>query len=298
MIDPIIGGALITAGSSFLGGMMNSQSTAKTNRLQMIQAQQQMEAQREFAQHGIRWKVADAKAAGIHPLAALGAQTQSYSPVSVGLTPDHSMGNAVSSMGQDIGRAISATRTEKEKTDAYTKTVQDLSLQKMGLENELLASQIAKINQAGTPPPFPGGTVSAAGRIAQGSPLIKEKPMERTATKTASPHQEPGPIPGLGWERTPKGYAPLMSNDVKERLEEDWPGMLAWNARNRIGPWFSNWAGRPVPQHAVPFAAPNGKEWFYNGLGELRLRKAPVQGPPIPRSFPKRPSYSSHTRYF
>ena len=36
--------------------------------------------QREFAQSGIQWKVADAKKAGLHPLAALGAQTASASP--------------------------------------------------------------------------------------------------------------------------------------------------------------------------------------------------------------------------
>lgn len=36
--------------------------------------------QREFAQHGIQWKVADAQAAGVHPLYALGGGTPSFSP--------------------------------------------------------------------------------------------------------------------------------------------------------------------------------------------------------------------------
>lgn len=34
----------------------------------------QADLQREFAQHGIRWRVEDARAAGLHPLAALGMQ--------------------------------------------------------------------------------------------------------------------------------------------------------------------------------------------------------------------------------
>ena len=38
------------------------------------------EMQKEFAQHGIQWKAADAKEAGLHPLAALGAQTSAASP--------------------------------------------------------------------------------------------------------------------------------------------------------------------------------------------------------------------------
>ena len=118
-------------------------------------------------------------------------------------------------------------------------------------------------------------------------------------TRPGTPQNEPSHIPGVGWEKTYAGAAPVMSKDVKERLEEDFPGMLQWNLRNRIGPWIDNLVlGRPVPRHRVPYEAPNGKEWFYNAAGELRLRKAPVQGPPIPRSFPKRPSYSSHTRYF
>jgi len=36
--------------------------------------------QRRYAMSGIRWKVKDAIAAGIHPLAAMGASTQSYRP--------------------------------------------------------------------------------------------------------------------------------------------------------------------------------------------------------------------------
>ena len=66
------------------------------------------EHQKEFAQNGIRWKVADAKAAGLHPLAALGAQTSSYTPSAVvGDSPDFSF---LRDIGQDVGRAIDAKR--------------------------------------------------------------------------------------------------------------------------------------------------------------------------------------------
>lgn len=40
--------------------------------------------QKEFAQHGISWRVDDARQAGLHPLAALGAQVTSFSPSFVG----------------------------------------------------------------------------------------------------------------------------------------------------------------------------------------------------------------------
>ena len=43
--------------------------------------------QRQFAKHGIRWKVQDAKAAGIHPLAALGVSPSQAAPTAVGGDP-------------------------------------------------------------------------------------------------------------------------------------------------------------------------------------------------------------------
>lgn len=113
-------------------------------------AEQQAELQREFAQNGIRWKVEDAKKAGIHPLYALGAQTNAYSPVSVGSTD---FANA----GQNLGSAIGAMVTPKEKIGDFQKTVQQLTLQKMGLENEVLASQLRSINQPGRGPGMPAG---------------------------------------------------------------------------------------------------------------------------------------------
>lgn len=111
-------------------------------------AEDQAKLQREFAQNGIRWKVEDAKQAGIHPLYALGAQTTAAAPVSVGST-DFATG------GQNLGSAIQAMTTPKEKTDGFAKTVQDLTIQKMGLENEVLASQLRMVNQPGRGPGMP-----------------------------------------------------------------------------------------------------------------------------------------------
>lgn len=137
--------AAISAGAGLIGGLMNRSATAKAN-------QANADLQREFAQNSIRWKVEDAKAAGIHPLYALGAPTYSASPSFVG---DTSLGSSVANMGQDISRSIDATRTTKERVDAVQKTVQDLEVTRLGLENELLAAQIRKINQPGHPPARP-----------------------------------------------------------------------------------------------------------------------------------------------
>lgn len=110
-------------------------------------AEREYRAQKEFAKMGVRWKVEDAKAAGIHPLYALGANTMSYAPVSVGTD--------FAGMGQNIGRAIDTMRTPAEKESAFNKTVEGLTLTRMGLENELLQSQIRVINQPGNGPGMP-----------------------------------------------------------------------------------------------------------------------------------------------
>jgi len=99
--------AIIGAAAAIGGGLLSGDSSRKI-------AHEQMDAQREFAQMGIRWKVADAKAAGIHPLYALGASTHSFSPVSVG-GPD--WGGILGQAGQDISRAYSSTRTQQERQD-------------------------------------------------------------------------------------------------------------------------------------------------------------------------------------
>lgn len=132
-------GAIGGIAGSLLGGLFGKK-----------QADDQAELQREFAQNGIRWKVEDAKKAGIHPLYALGAQTTAYSPISVG-SPDFATG------GQNLGSAIQAMTTPKEKMDGFAKTVQGLTLEKMGLENEVLRSQLRMVNQPARGPGMPGG---------------------------------------------------------------------------------------------------------------------------------------------
>jgi len=144
MVLPLIGG-LISAASSFLGGQSAQRSQEKM-------AAENIALQKQFAQEGIRWKVADAKAAGIHPLYALGANTTSFSPVSIG-SPG---GAGIAAAGQDIGRAVNAMRTPDEKHEAYENALRALQLRRGELENTLLASRIRVLNQPGTGPGLPG----------------------------------------------------------------------------------------------------------------------------------------------
>lgn len=146
--------ALISAGSKLVGGLLDRSDAKKQNEASNALAQQNIQLQKDFAQSGIQWKVADAEKAGVHPLYALGANTVSYSPVSMGQTST-SMGSTFSEMGQDISRAVRATSSGEDR--AYDSKMRALNLQKAELENTLLSSQIARTTGAQIGPPMPTG---------------------------------------------------------------------------------------------------------------------------------------------
>lgn len=99
--------------------------------------------QRAFQDDSVQRRVADARAAGIHPLAALGYNAPSFIPQqSYGSNQESEYG--LSEMGQDIGRAVHAAQTARErKASLATQSVIDnLQLQRLGLENRSLEADI------------------------------------------------------------------------------------------------------------------------------------------------------------
>lgn len=185
-------GPLISAGANLVGGIMSQNAQQDYNAQQLHQTELNRKTQEEFAKKGIRWKVADAKAAGIHPLYALGAQTSSFSNVSLGGVPETGLAQGLANAGQDISRAVNATRTQPERDAAFTKTVQDLSLVEMGLKNELLASQIAKLKTTINPAmPTLGDPVPEAKKP-------EDRPQLYVQGRKLS--TDPGTSPAKAWE--------------------------------------------------------------------------------------------------
>lgn len=146
-------GNLVSGGLNYLTG----------RRAQDLEQQRNAEniaLQKQFAQQGIQWKVADARAAGVHPMFALGANTVSFAPQSLGDVGTEAMSRA----GQDIGRAISSTQSLSTREKNYTAAAQALALEKGGLENELLKSQILREKRA----LMPGGPAAAVSQLVPG----------------------------------------------------------------------------------------------------------------------------------
>ena len=242
-----IGGAIGGA----LGLIGAGQSQASAERLNQLN----YEHQKEFAQNGIRWRVADAKAAGLHPLAALGAQGASYSPSAViGDSPDYSF---LKDMGQGIDRAMDAKVTQKERAEReqkenalFNEELKGKQLQNqetetriqsmkwdMAMELARNAAQSARTQQQVPPMPSlaPDGSLMPGQENATSPGGIESKPAEIVVNEPGRRGQERGSITELGFSRTNDGgYVPVMSNDAKQRYEEDIFGEIGWNLRNRL----------------------------------------------------------------
>lgn len=280
----MVAGAIISAVGGLLGAGISKGSSDADRRFQRLAATQ-----------GIKWRVQDAKRAGVHPIYALGAPTFNPSPIG-----DGGAGGILASMGQDIGRSIDATQTEQERMNQrraelaavapYQKEVQALTTEKMRLENAILAKRLT----SGTGnPPFPSSTdpywmdgqANSGLKTGSGRPPLRgsfdgsfpiiDQPQKRTATSPLKVGQEPGAVNDLGFTRTSTGLAPVMSEDAKQRLEEDFLGMLAWNLRNRALPSFSmGMLGNPPPKEALPKGA---TQWIWNPVYQEWQPRGPTR---------------------
>jgi len=179
-------GPLLGLAGSVISGIMGNR-----------QAERQMDAQKEFAQEGIRWKVADAKAAGIHPLAGLGTPPFNFSPIPVG-TPD--FGASLSEMGANIDRSVMAQKTAPQRASIAS---QALGLERGKLENDLLKVQLVKATRE-LPPPMQSPNGVAGGKTNLLSP-VSNMEVQRTSPPLLVPIKDAAGVsyltvqnPGLG----------------------------------------------------------------------------------------------------
>lgn len=242
-------------------------------------ADKNREMQERFAKQGIRWKVADAKAAGLHPLAALGASTTSFSPVAVG--------SDFGSMGQDIARAQEAQATQEERAASRSERQAEfrrgeilaskqleeadarirglhLDNQAKELDNAMRASDIAK-RRAQLGPSVPGAGIPGSAHTG----AIQFKPSEITSREPGDSARAGGIEPA--WRRyevMPGYYLDLPGQQMSESLEGSGEvaagliGLPATVMRN-LSNWKQNLRGYP-PELGPPR---DGMYWRHKGNG-------------------------------
>lgn len=134
-------GNIVSAGSSLLGGLFGDSSADKQNKMQM-----------DLAKNSIKYRVEDAKNAGIHPLYALGAQGLNANTVS---SP---MGQAVADAGTAISRGISNSYEKELKTKNLENIQADIDLKRAQATGFIAeakrASNIAQSKPAGRTAPI------------------------------------------------------------------------------------------------------------------------------------------------
>lgn len=124
------------------------------------------DAQKEFAQNGIQWRVADATAAGLHPLAALQGGGTSFSP-SFNTGSGMDFGKMFDDMAGMGKHGQNTDRAQRAVLSDYDREKQALHIRSLQLQNSLLESQLAQnwshvMGQPSNPPaPGPSSAVPA-----------------------------------------------------------------------------------------------------------------------------------------
>lgn len=224
-MDPIVTASLVSAGSSLLGGLFGGSKSGAAKRA----ADLEYARQKEFAQNSIQWRAADAQAAGLHPLAALGINPAQYAPQAIGGHDNSAMGNALADAGQSIGRAVGASMSKGDR--AKKEILDSLTLEKAKLQNDLLRAQTTNISRP-TNPPFPSGSITGD---------VSHNPDNRTSTRagdlatTAAAHK---PATSEFYNRD-GSIVSFPSEDAKNAIEDSIIYETDHFARNRVVPWIA-----------------------------------------------------------
>lgn len=280
-LAPVAGAVL----GSVVGNLMNREENSKANDIQRDNAANNIALQKEFAQNSLQWKIKDAQKAGVSPLAALGAQGTSFQPVSVGYTPDTSLGDSMAQMGQNLGAAYASKQTADQRV--YTQAMESAQLENAQLQNELLRSQITTINKTNVPP-MPGGNLTPMIDGQGNSKLVIKKPAEITASSPGVVAQQAGSINDYGFVHTGSGgLAMVPSQDVKQRIEDQFIPEMQWSIRNNLN---AN-TGAMTPPNPKDYPPPKGYDgwewsWIHQEFRPYKKGK-PEIGQAWPETFRK-----------
>lgn len=263
-MDPQLAAMGIGAIGNVIGGLFNSNAAANAQGTSERIASENMRNQQIFAQNGISWRASDVMNAynntGIHPLALLGVQGPSYSPVNYVGSADTSIGDAISKTGQGVSRAMLEGASDKARL-ATVARLDDLARERGGLENELLkvriASEKARLFQGLSPSP------GIETRVIPGQGNVP--PIDTTSIIRDTNPVRDAVNPDVSHARVPGGsFFPMPSKSTKELIEDNGFQQFMHAFRNNWMPWIDSSYRTPPPDQ------PLGKdeEWGYN----------PVQG--------------------
>jgi hypothetical protein len=246
-------------------GQANYEAAQKLNKTQF---EQQLQYQKDFAQQGVTWRVADAKKAGIHPLAALGANTISYAPMYMGADGYNPQSSFQSTMGANLAtKFLSGMNKEVAKLElAMAKE----KLRGVQIENDLLLKQLDGIQtNVDTQVGKDGHGYSLLPDNYQSNGVASDGVRLTQLQRTISPdpdheHQEVGNLASVGHAKNSDGsLSTIPSNDMKQRIED----MMLLEL-----PWAFDNIARPMVESDVYKFAPS-KEKLPKGYTDWKPKK-------------------------
>jgi hypothetical protein len=269
---PIIAAGISAAasgGSALAGSRANSRANAANlaatqanNETQLKIAARNIAHDKEFAQYGVRWRTNDARKAGIHPLAAMGAQISQPNPVSAFTQAAQlqSKERIFSNLGQDISRAAMAAATDQNR---YARAMKKETLKNAQLKNQALQAEI-DLTRSQLGPSIPDARlsgnnspeVSVAGRNALRGKIRVEPQTVVTHAKRGH-FSEPTWITKTGYAKTRDGgLRPVPASEMKRRIEDSWQQWQA-DAENVLLPNLGSNGTKP------PYNPGKGREWYW-----------------------------------
>lgn len=258
--------SLLGSGLSFLGGSNALAANQAQNAFANQMAQQQFQFEEDAAKNGIQWRVADAKAAGVSPLVALGAPTFNPGGVSVGGgnqdNPYAGAGAGLVAMGQDLSRAAMVAQTEKTRSETM-KAVADAR------NNSLLAQSEVEKNLAGAAlarkqaevmsgPRMPDAVPDRGGLQGQGN-VTSVVDTPGVGNTRVDPNYQWRKVDETHWQKTPPPSLEASASIFN-------PEYLLWLARNRLFDQARHgaYSGPPMqdlPDGAVRWKSKGGGIW-------------------------------------
>ena len=240
------GGFLGDVASGVLGLVGNKNTNDKSASL----AQQQIAYQKELAQNQIQWRVEDAKKAGLHPMAALGLQSTSFSPVSANFqSPDYSF---LSSMGQNAGYAAVKAKDRQAQAEAVKLAQEQAMLQteNMELQNEGLRTE-NEYRQWQLMTAMSGGTNQALNSSANASTKQRNLVDGQSDSPISGNTFSPGTGPLMSLSRMGDTLVAHVDPDRSDALTEDFLKNLAVQLSFQQGSYVGKF-GREVAKHFTP----------------------------------------------
>lgn len=291
---PFIGDVL-KVGSSLLGLKSGSDAQEKSLSMQESQFNANMAMQREFAENGVRMRVADAKAAGVSPLVALGANPLSFSPVST--FSDYGSARDFDSMGQSLKDLMKGLTGDERRIKEIELGLAEEKLKQAGLETLKLEREVNQTAfPANTDPVLipgqaqgvrgftetdlmTGRTVFIPSATAGGSQAMDNVAYQKSQVPLQDSWGIEAGIPASGqYYALPEslsGQKEVMigkTQNFGESSEDDLATNTAWTLA-RIGGWFNGYMSYKHPRdfpgvrQALAASRPRpvpGGQWRYN----------------------------------